>query len=347
MGHQRVVSRRIAPKKGIRAALFILLMCWAVSSVDRMSEVIEPSKREDTYSDFSRGVVAVDESPLIKSPFVFDIIVLTMDRPESLTRLLHSIEATDYEKDTVRLVVRIDVRKGNTVHAPTKELAESFHFSHGPSEIFVADSNQGLRAAWLNAWKPIGSSQNAIIIEDDIALSPVWYTFVKRSWALYGSDPTIAGISLNRQSFIPHKKAPSRNREIVNGHQPFLYKLVGSQGFSPSSVLWSEFLHFVGDIPDLNAFPAHVPDLITSDWYMSLDKEAMWTQLFIFFCEQRGLYTLYINLPQKETLAAHFREKGEHSAATQGRDFELASTLSGIYFPETINRYDWDGKLVT
>ena len=273
--------------------------------------------------------------------FDFEIIVLTMNRVDSLKRLLDSIEASDYGQDTVRLTVQIDFAPDN---AAVQELAESFAYSHGPKVIQVAESNKGLRAAWLEAWKPGDNNKDrhAIILEDDLEVSPVWYQWVKRAWDTYQDATDMAGISLNRQDLIPDKSV--KNFSIVNDHKPFLYKLVGSQGYSPHPAVWQQFLDFCATV-DLDKFAADVPGLITSEWYSKLPKRGMWTQLFIYFCEQHNLYNLYVTLPDEKALVTHWREIGEHFQKAGGPDFALAEAVS-YEFPARPVKYGWDGAVI-
>ena len=42
-------------------------------------------------------------------------------------------------------------------------------------------------------------NDHAIIIEDDLELSPQWYSWLKRAWLSYGHRRDIAGIALSRQ----------------------------------------------------------------------------------------------------------------------------------------------------
>merc|ERR1712176_144405 len=130
----------------------------------------------------------------------------------------------------------------------------------------------------------------------------------------------IAGISLQRQTLVPQQPAKHIHME------PFLFKLVGSMGFSPHPQRWKEFLEWVA-AKDLEHFDASVDGLITSEWYATQDKRSMWTQLFIRFCDEHSppLYTLYVNLPNGETLGGHWREKGEHLKEGLGLDFALAT----------------------
>jgi hypothetical protein len=233
------------------------------------------------------------------------VVILTKDRPHSLHRLLRSLGT------------------------PPKTLVDIHHDEH----------NKGLRSAWLNAWRhpkaPLG-----IIIEDDIELSPMWHPWLMGAWKVYIGRSDLAGISLQRQSLVP--KVPHHDKTIINGNAPFLYRLVGSIGFSPHPDRWKEFMVWC-DTHDLATFDPYVPGLITSDWYRVLKKGSMWTQLFIRFCHERNLYTLYITPPNEQTMASHWREKGEHHAGGQGRDYEPAPAID-LVFPTNPTKYGWDGN---
>ena len=74
-----------------------------------------------------------------------------------------------------------------------------------------------------------------------------------------------AGISLCRQ-FMMVKKPERSDMEIINDHHPFLYKLVGTWGFSPHPRQWRRFIRWFRNI-DSETFDPYVPGLITSDWY--------------------------------------------------------------------------------
>ena len=102
----------------------------------------------------------------------------------------------------------------------------------------------------------------------------MWYKYVKDLWKAYQSSPILpilGGVSLNRQEFIPGRRNVA-TREIVNNHEPFLFKLIGSQGFSPNPIVWARFLQWVDSMDDLESFEANVPGLVTSDWYKRFDK---------------------------------------------------------------------------
>jgi len=271
-------------------------------------------------------------------PNNFQIHILTMNRAKSLQRLLDSLENTDYGGDRVEVYIHIDKYKDNQACI---QVAQAFELTRGDVTFDIADTNQGLRNSWFSAWSSQGN-EHAIIIEDDIELSPQWYSWLQKAWKTYGDRDDLAGISLQRQTLVPQK--PHKQMEIINNHEPFLYKLVGSIGFSPHWKQWRAFLNWIDSV-DTATVNVKTPGLITSDWLDNLDRRHMWTQYFIWFCNQHDLYTLYINLPNKKTLAAHMREKGEHFARTEGRDFALASKIS-MSFPTDLVKYGWDGQVV-
>ena len=129
----------------------------------------------------------------------------------------------------------------------------------------IFEKNHGLRQAWYGAWYPKPDDEYCIIIEDDLEVSPFWYTWLKKAWLNYGNRTDVAGIALQRQ-FLMFKKPERSDMEIINNHEPFLYKLVGTWAFSPHPKNWRLFLDWVNSIEDFYEYDPYVPGLVTSDW---------------------------------------------------------------------------------
>lgn len=269
---------------------------------------------------------------------VFVITVLTMNRKKSLLRLLASLENAEYPDATVKLVIRVD----GTASKDTIAAANQFAFSHGPKQVVVSPTRRGLRAAWFEAWTP-AQNEHGIILEDDVEVSPQWFRWIAGAWKVYGARTDLAGISLQRQT---HKmlRPHSAGWTFPEEETPFLYKLVGSIGFSPHPQRWSEFLLWVKSI-DLNTFDPTtdgiLPKLETSGWFKGISPTSWWEAHFIWFCETHTLYTLYMHPLQQTALAAHWREPGEHESAGT-RDFKVATSFR-IAYPAEPTKYGWDG----
>mmetsp|Transcript_5701 Transcript_5701/g.16058 ORF Transcript_5701/g.16058 Transcript_5701/m.16058 type:complete len:811 (-) Transcript_5701:644-3076(-) len=219
----------------------------------------------------------------------FTVVILTMNRLLSLQRLLKSLEDSHYGNDTVNLDIRIDqlppsIIDNNESASSSNQSLEAWNdvvafaqnytasWSVGSVNIHIAPQHLGLRQSWLQAWRPpIGDDNNnterAIILEDDVEVSALWYQWVQTMYHHYGNDASIAGFSLQRQQLIPIKerimvkveRALSSATASINNNNnnqttmmlprvnsdPFLYRLVGSIGFVPMARVWRDFLEWM------------------------------------------------------------------------------------------------------
>jgi len=288
--------------------------------------------------------------------FTMKVFVLTMNRPESLKRLLDSISNTffEYEGDRIELEIHVDKSHG-LLYKECVTIAHNFTLPPGRGTVTakIAQENHGLRAAWFDCWSPTTDTEHAIIVEDDLELAPTWLSWLRKAWLSYRHREDIAGITLSRQ-FLMFKKPERADMEIVNDHLPFLYKLVGTWAFSPHPKRWREFLSWFNSL-DSEAFDPYVPGLVTSDWLhihtWQGRRHMTWEQWHIYYGEHHGLYTMYINLPKQEVLCNNWREAGVHSRVSAGRpDYSLAQgcSIQLQEFPEKLRRYDWDtSEIVT
>ena len=268
----------------------------------------------------------------------FTIHILTWNRPHALLRLMNSLTYAQYENETIDLIIHIDGGQNNN---DTYNTASQYKWYYGKKEIIKQAKQIGLAKSWFQAWQPMSSIDHAIIFEDDIIVSKLWYIWLKNAWKRYGHRNDLAGITLQRQSFIPQK--PFKRKEIINDNKPFLFALVGSIGFSPHPLQWKKFLRWINHI-DMKTFDVSLPELITTTWYKKGPSGHMWTQHFIYFCKVNRLYTLYINLPKKMTLAEHWQEKGMHFPKTLGPIHQVAEYVP-IDFPIMLNKYSFSGIL--
>eukprot|EP00090_Calanus_glacialis_P047235 TRINITY_DN9692_c0_g1_i1.p1 TRINITY_DN9692_c0_g1~~TRINITY_DN9692_c0_g1_i1.p1 ORF type:complete len:343 (+),score=82.89 TRINITY_DN9692_c0_g1_i1:187-1215(+) len=288
--------------------------------------------------------------------FTMKVFVLTMNRPESLTRLLNSISDTffEYAGDKIELEIHVDKSHG-LLYEECVKIAQNYTLPPGRGTVTakIAKENHGLRAAWFDCWSPKTDTEHAIIVEDDLELAPTWLSWLRKAWLSYRHREDVAGITLSRQ-FLMFKKPERADLEIINDHFPFLYKLVGTWAFSPHPKKWREFLAWFNSL-DSEAFDPYVPGLVTSDWLhihtWQGRRHMTWEQWHIYYGEQHGLYTMYINLPKQEVLANHWREAGVHSRVSAGRpDYRLAQgcPIQLQDFPDRLRRYDWDtSEIVT
>lgn len=268
----------------------------------------------------------------------FTIIVLTMNRLPSLKRLVESLKQSDYRNDTVDLIFKFDQPSG----VASVDFAKDVQWPFGSVQVQISNTNMGLRQAWLEAWQPQTLDDRAIILEDDITVSPLWYQWIQTMYDHYGHRHDLAGFSLQRQQLVPLKER-IEVKIHHNDNEPFLYNLVGSIGFVPNAQVWRDFIEWTkcslckGQEQDVS-----IPGLITSDWYKTTDQRMMWTQHFTYFTKHYNLFTLYQHPSNSTCMGAHWREKGAHFGSTLGPDFQIAQQEDFEFkFPQVPTRYDW------
>ena len=208
----------------------------------------------------------------------FHIKVLTMDRLQSLKRLMDSLKAAYYDGDTVHIDFFVDYPPGSDAKKVKAKLnarrliidhIENWEWPYGQKSIHVRVKNGGLIGQWLESWWPNNNHETALVLEDDLSVSKFYYRWCKKAIAKYlwdpaNFDPNVYGISLQRQYLVPMKS--SHNKVNVPGLCPYKYQLIGSWGqiFFPQA--WRSFRQWFEDLP--SDFHPLVDGLVTSDWYV-------------------------------------------------------------------------------
>jgi len=180
--------------------------------------------------------------------------------------------------------------------------------------VIVSDANQGLVAAWRNAWKP-KERELAVILEDDAEVSVHWYRWLANMWLAYGGRDDIAAISLQKQTMKAQVAGVQDEDFTVDfpsilPHNPaFLYQLTGlggSVGLSPHPGAWADFLSQHGD--KMGSCP---PGL-------NCPEKESWEYWWHHYAFHRHLFTLY--LLHSKTFATQHREVGVHENGSGLKD---------------------------
>lgn len=280
------------------------------------------------------------------------LIVLTMDRSQSLRRLLKSAVDADYSGDHVDLDIWIDRSEGGLINAEVLAAAKQLQWPHGAKTIYERRKNGGLYQQWIYTWRITEHSDEvAIILEDDLELSPAFYLWLKLSRSAYAADPEVAAFTLQRSTLRPRiPPGGVGNLLSIPSDQPvFKYRLLGSWGFSPQRDAWVEFRKWY-EMKRAAGEKPYVDNLITTKWYKDQEKNGvattMWTQWWIKFADEKGYFTVTPHLTDGTTLCANWREKGMHySKGKPTRDFPIYTGSSAQFsWPENPMKIDWDGR---
>eukprot|EP00923_Selenidium_pygospionis_P013363 GHVN01023167.1.p1 GENE.GHVN01023167.1~~GHVN01023167.1.p1 ORF type:complete len:368 (+),score=23.26 GHVN01023167.1:109-1212(+) len=287
----------------------------------------------------------------------FRIIVLTLDRPESLRKCLESLSHVDTMGKNAAVDIWIDRHNDtNIIDRETLRTAELFqsNWRKGRTCIHQREKNAYIDGQWIDTWRPkVGAREIALILEDDVDVSPHALRWLELAHKQYDNMPDVAGITLQMQwnTFFEGKKTmggpPNDN--------VFLYGVLGSWGFSPHPERWREFQDWFHTIN--SSLKPYVPNIKCTGWYKGLEKNgkarSMWTMHHVYHSHINKLYTVYCNLRikfRKEDLLLSYnrKEKGLHfkkpRGKTQSTNLMRDWNLDYGVFPEQIVRLAYDGS---
>ncbi|KAK2159487.1 hypothetical protein LSH36_152g04054 [Paralvinella palmiformis] len=296
--------------------------------------------------------------------FDFRIIVLTFNRPESLRKCLTHIAKLYTLGDRVSVDIWIDRSKDGEVDDSTVTVSREFqkNWTQGQVCVHIQQRNAYLIGQWIDTWRPRENSHEiALILEDDIDISPLTYKWLKLMNSKFRNVSDVGGYTLQMQNVNYVKPNLRAVSNIPKTDNVFLYRLFGTWGYSPKPNEWRGFQDWFHEVRKDNTFKPYMPDLVINKWFTGFESQgtsdsmcSMWST---YYFNKSNLFTVYSNLKgytgQDNTLLDINRmEPGLHykgnSSMAKDKSFLLLSQWKTELeiFPEYIPRYDFDGSFV-
>jgi len=208
------------------------------------------------------------------------IVVVTYNRPKSLTRLLNSIANANYDTfEDIVLVISID---GGS---PTEmqEIADNFDWYYGKKVVIVQPINLGLRKHIIACGDLTETYGSVIILEDDLFVSPNYYDFTSNAINFYQEEKKIAGISVfsyNQNEYEGLPFVPLKDK-----YDTFFMQIPSSWGQAWTKLQWQSFKEFYNTAQILNT--DKLPETVKS-W-----PESSWKKYFYKYLVDKDLYFVY------------------------------------------------------
>lgn len=153
-----------------------------------------------------------------------------------------SVNALEMDGDSVAVEIWIDRDKRNVVDEPTLLAARSFRWRQGTARVHAHRQHVGIYGQWMATWRPRDgrTSEMALLIEDDLTLSPFAYRWLRAARRFYAERRDLAGFTLQSEGLIRATGGPLSPPPAAVG-AAFLYALIGSWGFAPRPDVWIAF----------------------------------------------------------------------------------------------------------
>ena len=235
------------------------------------------------------------------------IVAVAYNRVKSLSRLLSSLGKADYENDRVTLIISVDKSNTNTV----EQFADEFQWKHGEKIVDKHDENLGLRQHMMSLGKWFEWFDAIVVLEDDIVVSPNFYSYTCQAVNKYCTCTDIAGISLYSYSVNYQNSTPFQ--PYKDEHDAYFMNCAMSWGEVWMRDSWRCFYDWYLKHQD---FPimSHLPRGICA-W-----NQKSWLKYHIRYCIEENKFFVHPYV----SLTTNYGDVGEHNKAMGDTVFQVA-----------------------
>lgn len=215
------------------------------------------------------------------------IIVLAHSRAASLGKSLDAINTLEMDGDSAIVEIWIDALGPHKHNENVLKVAENWKCKIGAKRVNKWRDNVGIIGNWIDTWRPashckdwVSCRELALILEDDIDLSPMAYRWLKAAARFYNNRTDVAGLTLtDTPPKIVSGKMAGRDLRAPKNNAAFLYMMMGSWGFAPHPWQWRQFQHWFHDVtldswkakkgfkPTKSGYIPKLPQTILGNWY--------------------------------------------------------------------------------
>lgn len=256
------------------------------------------------------------------------IVIAAYNRKEPLKRLLFSLNNAIYPPN-VKLIISID---GGVSKSEIVDIANRFEWKHGEKQVINSEQNMGLRKHILKCGQLAKLYDGIVLLEDDLYVSPYFYTYVLQAQEVYGNVRDVTGVALyshhyNETACLPFKP-------LDDGYDVFFMQVACSWGQSWLKHQWEPFedwynrninIELSGDAgvpPDVRLWP-----------------KTSWKKYYLKYMIENNKYFVYPRI----SLATNFADPGVNHTGSKIFQVPLLYGEKEYRLPEfskSVSKYD-------
>ncbi len=236
------------------------------------------------------------------------IVAIGYNRPDSMIRLLKSLQNAKYTHNDIPLVISIDASGDQRLY----DMVNTFEWNHGDKYVNIQKNRLGLRRHIIQCGDLTQYFKAVIILEDDIFVSEYFYQYVEESIDYYGEDDRVGGISLYQNEM----KGSTPISFMLDGSDTYLKQSPASWGECWTSKQWKKFKQWYESFNDKKFSEIDMPDYIKA-W-----KKA-WSKYYMAYLIETNRYFVFPYISHTTC----FVDAGEHSSVSSA--IGQASLLCG------------------
>lgn len=211
--------------------------------------------------------------------FKIALIAVAYNRIDSLSRLLKSLEVASYGEEKPTLIISIDKSKTDAV----ERFADQYIWPHGEKIVCKHEKNMGLKNHMMSLGVWFERFEALVVLEDDIVVSPCFYSYVRQASDKYMGNSDVCGISL--YSFTRNYQTRTPFIPMSSEYDGYFMNCAMSWGEVWLKPQWQEFYEWYLIHQDFMYSP-ELPELICK-W----DKS--WLKYHTRYCIEQNKYFLF------------------------------------------------------
>jgi len=226
------------------------------------------------------------------------IVVVAFNRSESLSRILNSLDNADYKDiKEIPLFISIDYANDNQ---NILDIANNFNWKYGEKKVLYQQTNLGLRKHILKCGSLVSKFDSIIVLEDDLLVSPFFYSYALAALTFCEEKEYIGGVSLyNHQLNV---QTNTNFLPIDDGYDNWYFQFASSWGQAWTRTQWQGFTKWYESQGTLKDNP-QIPKNVTS-W-----SDKSWLKYYIAYLIEKNKFFLY----PKVSFTTNFCEVGTHN----------------------------------
>lgn len=225
------------------------------------------------------------------------IVVVGYNRVHSIRRLLNSLLSAEYPSQDVPLVISIDCSGDTELY----DYVKIFEWPYGNKYLNIQEHRLGLKKHIIQCGDLSQYFKAIILLEDDIFVSPAFYSYTTQVVDKYGDDDRIGQISLYKDESFGFSSFPFQNYQ--NGNDVFLLQSVNSWGECWTKKMWKDFREWYNTHTDDDIKNADIPQEIKF-WTKA------WSKYYHTYLVDTDRFVIYPNI----SLTTNFSDAGVHGS---------------------------------
>lgn len=245
------------------------------------------------------------------------IVVIAYNRPDSLERILTSLNKASYpEGSRPTLVISLDKCDVDD----TVQVARKFEWKFGEKRVVERPERMGLKNHVLSCGDFTKEYGSIIVLEDDLVVSPYFYTYAKAALEFTEDADRIGGISLYNHLFNVH--AREAFCAIDDGYDNWYFQFASSWGQAYTKNQWAAFMVWYGQKTAKGTYSSEMQDNPFVPANVSGWSDKSWLKYYITYLVETDKYFLY----PKVSYTTNFGDVGSHMDKP---DYDLQVPLCG------------------